>query len=71
LRRETLDLLRHHGEAAAGLAGRGFASMVALSARRLVCAAMREMRLTTSPTRLAAAASRSISALEPLVSATA
>ena len=33
------------------------ASIVALSARRLVCSAMAEMRLTTSPTRSAASAS--------------
>ena len=39
------------------------ASIVALSARRLVCAAIREIRLTTSPTFWAASDSRPMPAL--------
>jgi hypothetical protein len=46
------------------------ASIVAVSARRFVCAAIREIRSTTSPTRRAAAESRAIPALDSCVSAT-
>ena len=50
---KRLDLMSHHGEAAPGLAGRA-ASIVALSASRLVCLAMALISLATRPTRLSA-----------------
>jgi hypothetical protein len=53
LRGECLDLLRHDGEALAGFACTR-ASMVALSASRLVCSAIALIILMTSPMRAAA-----------------